>query len=467
MLYNLSKMIPVEGKKNVEAQEIQNRLKNGRENFGQVVNGVFGSVMKISALDLTMHDSADKMTTISEEMKAVSDRVVEASSITEENMNEVVSAYESFTQTITQVSIETAQIQKEMGESGQELQIIVEKSTDTIHNSDDMKRDMQQLMDVLNHMNEVIQGINSISAQTNMLALNASIEAARAGEAGKGFAVVAEQIRNLADETKQLTANMEGLVTQIGEASAMSCESLDKTVEELGEMKENLNKVLENNARNEAGVADITDAITTVAASGQEIFSAVTNVQDQMSKLNDECETLSVQSTCLEKVSEELKESMKPVPVIEKELDDSAKLMGEMVQDVFYMLDNQVFINTVQNAILAHQKWLKTLEIMVTNKECAPLQTDDTKCAFGHFYYAMKPKNGMVSKIWMGLGEKHRRFHGYGKSVMEAIRMQDYAKAEKTYQDAQKLSAELIADFNDIIQASQKLEEAKTSVFAD
>ena len=45
--------------------------------------------------------------------------------------------------------------------------------------------------------------------------------------------------------------------------------------------------------------------------------------------------------------------------------------------------------------------------------------------------------------------------------------MQDYAKAEKTYQDAQKLSAELIADFNDIIQASQKLEEAKTSVFAD
>ena len=380
-------------------------------------------------------------------------------------MNEVVSAYENFTQTITQVASEAGRIKTEMGESGQELQIIVEKSTSTIHNSNDMKRDMQQLMDVLKNMNEVIQGINSISAQTNMLALNASIEAARAGEAGKGFAVVAEQIRNLADETKQLTANMEGLVTQIGEASSMSCESLDKTVEELGEMQGNLTKVLENNTRNEAGVADITDAITTVAASGEEIFSAVTNVQNQMSKLNDECEILSKQSSSLEKVSEELKNSMKPVPVIEKELDDSAKLMGDMVQDVFYMLDNQVFINTVQNAILAHQKWLQTLKTMVEHKKCTPLQTDDTKCAFGHFYYAMKPQNKAVSAIWAGLGDKHRRFHGFGKDVIEAIKLQNFAKAESSYQAADKLSAELIADFNEIIRESQKLDETKSSVF--
>ena len=134
----------------------------------------------------------------------------------------------------------------EMGASSHELMSIVDESQKTIDASNEMKKDMQQLLEVLKNMNEVIRGINSISAQTNMLALNASIEAARAGEAGKGFAVVAEQIRNLADETKQLIGNMDEFVSKIEEASKMSSDSLDKTVVELGIMQQNLNNVLEN-----------------------------------------------------------------------------------------------------------------------------------------------------------------------------------------------------------------------------
>ena len=62
---------------------------------------------------------------------------------------------------------------------------------------------------------EITEQIFSISNQTNLLALNASIESARAGEAGKGFAVVSEEIRVLADGTRNLTERIRGIVDEL------------------------------------------------------------------------------------------------------------------------------------------------------------------------------------------------------------------------------------------------------------
>lgn len=199
VLQSIGRMEPVEGNK--DAVQIQSRLMDGREKFNQLVGGVCSSVMKISALDLVMHNSTEKMSHISNNIKRISEVVVQASQLTEESMDEVVNAHEGFTESITQVSAAAGEIMEDMEASSSEISAIVEESQATIDKSTKIKDDMHQLLEIIKGMNEVIKGINSISSQTNMLALNASIEAARAGEAGKGFAVVAEQIRSLADET--------------------------------------------------------------------------------------------------------------------------------------------------------------------------------------------------------------------------------------------------------------------------
>ena len=428
-----------------ELQNMYERMSAGRRQLAQVYGEDMQAVMTMSALGLKVGHDTVKMTTTAEDVntatKAIHDAAAETSSIAEEVRN----AHEGLTNTIVDVSEKTTDIYKKIENGQEELTAIRDLSKDAISESTEMKKNMDALMDVINHMNEVIEGINAISEQTNLLALNASIEAAKAG---KGFAVVAEEIRQLAEGTKQLTGNMGEFVEGIRDASEKSSKSVDVAITSLDNIDQKINAVWNINDENKKNVGTISESIGSLAGISEEISSSMNVLETQVSCIEDQCGNLSNDAELLTVINGNLKGSVEPLTQVETGM------------------DNAVFDAYVQKAMEAHRAWLETLHTMVTEKNVLTLQFDDTKCGFGHFYYSMHPENPAIAPAWNALAEKHRRFHGYGKEVQQALFDENAEKAEEIYLEAEKCSNELQNDFAAILNISAGLSQNGQSVFA-
>ena len=164
----------------------------------------------------TSNDSAADLSAVTEELSATMQEIGESASVINQNAEAVLEKVVE----IAGKSGEINEYSKGMKESADKLE------ADARNNMERTNLKVNEILNVLNQaiedsrsveqVNGLTNDILNISSQTNLLALNASIEAARAGEAGRGFAVVAEQIRQLADSSRE-TANhiqqINGIVT--------------------------------------------------------------------------------------------------------------------------------------------------------------------------------------------------------------------------------------------------------------
>ena len=169
-------------------------------------------------------------------------------------------------------------------------------------------------------------------------------------------------------------------------------------------------------------------------------------LESQTDNIEEQCVRLKENTSQMREISKDLQQVTKPIASIEETLDDAAKKMGDMTDDPFYRMQKNEFAKHITNAIAAHENWLGNLQKMVESQMIIPLQSNAAKCGFGHFYYSMTPKNPEIKEIWIGIGDKHKKFHQYGSDVVDAIMSGNYTKAQSLYEEVDRYSDELLAD---------------------
>ncbi len=145
---------------------------------------------------------------------------------------------------------------------------IAEAMQDIRARVDGIVGDIATLSERTAQIGAITETVNALADRSNLLALNASIEAARAGEHGAGFAVVADQVRNLAEQSKAATAQVEGILQDIRAATEAAVLASQQGTEVVAHG-------LELTERAGEGIHSLSETIRAASASAEDIAASV------------------------------------------------------------------------------------------------------------------------------------------------------------------------------------------------
>lgn len=288
---DLTATVPVTGSK--DSKDEMNLL---LRTFGRMVENLRSQTMEI-------HEGVNVLAASASEILAATTQVASSAAETAAAVNETTATVEEVKQTtlladqksryVADTSQRTMQVsqggQKAVAESIVGMGRIREQMLSVAESIVSLSEQSQAI-------GEIIATVNDLAEQSNLLAVNASIEAAKAGEHGKGFAVVAQEVKSLADQSKQATAQVRRLLNDIQKATntaVMATEQGSKAVEAGEKQSSEAGEAIRMMSES---IADSANASAQITATSQQQLIGMDQVALAMENIS-EASTLSVTST--------------------------------------------------------------------------------------------------------------------------------------------------------------------------
>jgi len=266
-------------------------------------------------LSSTIEQSFDATETITDNIAKLGNQILEQTSMVEESTASV-------TQMIATVE-NIARMTQKNREASERLVKAAETGREKLSMMISVVKGINETVGTIREMANIIQ---NISAQTNLLAMNAAIEAAHAGQYGKGFAVVADEIRKLAEasgkSTKDITLTLKQMLNKIDEATESS-EVTTQAFAQIGNEVESVSRSL----------AEIHGSTTELSSGGEQILKAMASLRDVSAHVNEGSQAMSESSKAVDQSMTLVKEISTDVFAVFQEI-------SKGVEDISAAIDN-------------------------------------------------------------------------------------------------------------------------------
>ncbi len=249
-------------------------------------------VANLKRMNLEILDSVNILASSAGEILSSTTEVASSVTETATSVNETTTTVEEVKQT-AQVASQKAKQVSEAAQKAVQVSQTGGKAVDgTIERMTDIRRQMEsiagsivKLSEQSQAIGEIISTVSDLAEQSNLLAVNASIEAAKAGEHGKGFTVVAQEVRSLAEQSKQATAQVRTILNDIQKATSaavLATERGSKTVEEGVKQSGHAGEAIKALA---GVITEAAQAATQIAASSQQQLVGMEQVISAMNSI--------------------------------------------------------------------------------------------------------------------------------------------------------------------------------------
>ncbi|MDU2894882.1 MAG: methyl-accepting chemotaxis protein [Clostridium sp.] len=311
------------------------------ENLNTALDSISGLLKEIDSTSEEMYDSASGIASMSEETHAAVSEVANAINEVSNGATDQATAISNVTNTVDGLSnriddvdkninniLNLSEVTDKLSDDGLKvLNLLIEKSVVTKQNTQESSSNVKEMTDSIKNINQISDVISGITEQTNLLALNASIEAARAGELGKGFAVVAEEIRKLAEESKDSTDKIKSIIKEVNQKSIRFVDSMEETVNILNEQDESI-----NNTKNI--FIEIAESIEPLVEAIRYISNLTDKMNNDKENVKKEIDNISVISQDVASVSEEVTASAEEVTATMDELTEYADKLDGIAENL-------------------------------------------------------------------------------------------------------------------------------------
>ncbi len=262
--------------------------------FSRIITDIHHSMKDMNAFTGTFTSNFDSIgqsissvnTAVNEIAQGATTQAADTQKVSE-SMNDMSNALNRTADSVNALSSSAANMKDSNATVDSTLKELLEISSHTQQSVDQV----QEQTNITNESAQAIQAATDIIAgianQTNLLSLNASIEAARAGEMGRGFAVVAEEIRGLADQSKESADKIRGIVENLISNSNQSVEIMNGVVGEIHQQNEKLGTTLNVFGTLNQEIQKVVGEINVISQELDHIEAYKTDVADKIEGLTE------------------------------------------------------------------------------------------------------------------------------------------------------------------------------------